>query len=154
MYKTSRIAKFDQKNVVYLAFVGKFNNTETFKYGKSTNYYVREMTAHRKTFGPTFETRAIYETNYKDQVEVLLEKELKVRDLHRDMVFNGKKQTELFVTTPTYKFDFVDQLIKDIIYDFDCKDVHKASIELEKLKIEKLRLMVELAKMRATKKTD
>jgi hypothetical protein len=111
------------------------------------------MTAHRKTFGPTFETRAIYETNYKDQVEVLLEKELKVRDLHRDMIFNGKNQTELFVTTPTYKFDFVDQLIKDIIYDFDCKDVHKVSIELEKLKIEKLRLMVELAKMQQKKLT-
>ena len=146
-YKSSSIARYDCKNVIYLAYVGVYNNTETFKYGKSSNVYNREMTSHRKNFHPCFEMRGIFETNYKDHVETLLEKELKIRDMHRVMDINGKKQTELFVPVSEFDYDYVESLVKDIIYDFDMKDDRRLAIELEKLQIERLKL--ELKKLKA-----
>lgn len=150
IYRTASITKFDGKNVIYLAYVGVHHGTDLYKYGKSSNVYNREMTAHRKTFQPCFEMRGIYETNYKDQVETLLEKELKIRDLHRSYEINGKRQTELFVSTEEYDFPYIETLVKDIIYDFDCKDANKLKIELEALKIERLKL--EITKMKMMKK--
>jgi hypothetical protein len=91
--------------------------------------------------------RGIFETNYKDHVETLLEKELKIRDMHRVMDINGKKQTELFVPVSEFDYDYVESLVKDIIYDFDMKDDRRLAIELEKLQIERLKL--ELKKLKA-----
>ena len=149
-YNSSSISKYDCKNVIYLAYVGVHNNNETFKYGKSANVYNREMTAHRKTFNPCFEMRGIFETNYKDQVETLLEKELKIRDIHTVMTINGKRQTELFIPVCNFDYDYVEQLVKDIIYDFDIKTESRLKIELEKLQIERLKL--ELKKLKVMRK--
>jgi len=146
-YKTVPVTRFDQKNVIYLAYVGMHNQLDTYKYGKSANVYQREMTAHRKNFGKDFDMRGIYETNYKDQVELLLAKELKVRDLHKSMTINDHKQTELFITTPIYTFEYVESLLKDIIYDFNCMDDKRIALEMEKLKVEKLRLKLELKRI-------
>lgn len=142
VYRKVSLSKYDCKNVIYLAYIGVHHGIATYKYGKSTNVYNREMTSHRKTFAPTFEMKGIYETNYKDQVETLLEKELKIRNLHRAMEFNNKRQTELFVTDTDYTFLYVENLVKDIIHDFDVMDDRKLKIELEKLQIERLRLEI------------
>lgn len=147
VYRTATVTRFDHKNVIYLAYVGVHDQYETYKYGKSSNVYQREMTAHRKTFGDKFQMRGVYETNYKDQVELLLAKELKVRDLHRKMNVNNRNQTELFITTPTYTFEYVESLLKDIIHDFDCMDSKRIALEVEKLKVEKLRLQLELKRI-------
>ena len=95
-YKKNDLYKFNNKNVVYIADVGKYNNEHIYKYGISGKIFEREYNAHRKNF-ENFDMRVIKITDNKDVIEDLFEKELMIRNLHRSLVINDKKQTELFL---------------------------------------------------------
>jgi hypothetical protein len=135
-YNTHTLGKFDNKNVVYLAYVGRYNDLDIFKYGKSSNVYQREMTSHRKHFD-TFEMYNIYLTNHKDHVETQLEKELKLRNMHLELVINNKKQTELFCTTPAFDIHAVDRIVRDIIQEFALSEAETRALEIEKIRLER-----------------
>ena len=135
-YKTNNLSKYDNKNVIYIAYVGQYNNQNVYKYGKSSNMYQREMTSHRKNF-EAFQMQNIYLTNHKDYVEVQLEKELKLRHMHVELVIKNKKQTELFYTTPSFDIHDVDRLVRDIIHEFSVQDAETRTIELERIKLQR-----------------
>lgn len=133
------------KNVIYIAYVGKYNNMDTYKYGKSYDVYTRVST-HKKNF-QTFDLRNIYHTNFKDQVETILEQELKLLNIHKSLIINSKNQTELFNTTEIYTINFVNKLVKDIISDIECTDSLRAKLMIEQLRYEKLKLRKEIKEM-------
>lgn len=108
-YLKNDLFRYHNKNVVYLAYVGKYNDRDVFKYGVSTNVYNREYLQHRKQFDE-FQMCWIKKTCNMAQAEDLFEKELKIRNLHLTMAINSKRQTELFSPTDDYSFEYLKRL--------------------------------------------
>ena len=125
--------KFDNKNVVYIAYVGRHKNEELFKYGKSYKLFRREYMAHRKSFDQ-FDMVVVKLTDNKDIVEDMFEKELMIRDLHRSLVINKKRQTELFTISDQYSFDYIHKLLCRIIRNnpsYEVEILQKKIVELK-----------------------
>jgi hypothetical protein len=137
-YKKNNITAFDNKNVIYLAFIGRYNNKNVYKYGKSVSVYEREFIKHRKYFDK-FEMRYIKITDNKDIIESLFAKELKIRNLHTSITIKNKKQTELFYITKTYSFPYIIQLLNKLIID---NPSYQVQILQEKLKQAKYDLRI------------
>lgn len=154
-YLKNDLMKFHRQNVLYVAYIGKYNNQEYYKYGISTNIYQREYEQHRKTF-ETFEMQFIKKTYNMHQVEDMLEKELKIRNLHATLTFKKrgakattapKRQTELFVTNNVYDLKYIRRLINRIVNYYD-RDIIQ---EMKKLKTEIKQKDEELMRLRSTK---
>ena len=131
-YKGNDLYKYDNKNVIYLAYVGRYNNEDIFKYGKSVKLFQREYKTHVKNF-EFFEMQHVYITDNKDIVEEILKRELLIRNLARTMVIQKKNQTELFATSDHYNLAYINRLIKRII-----KDNPSYEVSLLKEKISRL----------------
>lgn len=138
-YKTNLLAHVANKNVVYIAYVGKHGKNDTFKYGKSSDIYQREYTAHRKAF-PIFDMIHIYPTNFNDYVETSFEKELKIRKIHTELVVNHKRQTELFQPNEDYPLESIDEMMKKIIKQHEMEDTMLQKLNAERIKLEKLKV--------------
>jgi len=115
-YKNNDLYKFNNKNVIYVARVGIINNEEIYKYGISGKVFEREFNVHRKNFD-NFEMKLIKITDNKEVVEDIFEKELLIRNLHRKIKINNKKQTELFTLNNNYTFNYINKLLNRIIED-------------------------------------
>lgn len=145
-YAKNPLFKVDKKNVLYIAYIGKYNDVDTYKYGKSTNVYNREMLSHRQSF-PLFEMKHIYPTNLNDQVEVMLGQELKIRNIHKELVIKDKKHIELFQTTEEYTLPYILGLTEEIIKYNESQEKEMRELEMERLRVEKLRLRVRIKEL-------
>jgi hypothetical protein len=123
-YKTNYYYKFHEKNVMYIAYIGKIGRQETYKYGVTKNLFKRDYEQHRKTF-PTFDMLHVKPTYNIYHAEDLFEKELKLRNLHRQHKIAGKQHTELFTLTEDYDMKFIKRLINRISLHAD-RDIHDA----------------------------
>lgn len=131
-YKAHDLYKFDNKNVVYMAYVGNIDGEDIFKYGKTSKLYDREFKAHRKTFD-RFDMHTVKITDNKDIVEEIFEKELLIRNIHRTITINSKRQTELFTTSGEYNLEYVTNLLTRIVKDNPSYEVLMYKRKLEKL---------------------
>lgn len=131
-YKENDLYKYDNKNVIYLAYVGIVNGEEMYKYGKTSKLYDREYKAHRKNFD-IFEMQYVKITDNKDVVEDLLEKELQMRKIHRKATIKTMNQTELFTTTEDYTFQYIKKMLNRIARDNPSHQVMLLKRKLEKL---------------------
>lgn len=150
-YKSNYAHRLFDRNVVYIAYIGKINRKDHFKYGTSTDVYQREYTAHRKTF-PKFEMLYVRETNFKDAIEMQLEKELKLRNIHTKQPFNGKMQTELFFKNKYYDFDYVKCMVDDMIDLAEFEQEKYLEIRKEELKLKQLEVNLKLALLNGKKR--
>lgn len=135
--------------MVYIAYVGQYEGKHIYKYGKSANVYKREVQSHRNAF-ESFEMLYVHETNFKDQVETLFEKELVLRNMHRTMTINKKKQTELFMLDTQEDIGDVNKVLVNIIQHYhDSHDEKRmaTALELEKLAVKKLELQYKLKRL-------
>lgn len=129
-YKKNYYYRFHDKNVVYIAYVGKIGRKDTFKYGVTKNLFKREYEQHRKTFSK-FEMCHVKPTYNIYQAEDLLEKELKLRNMHTTMRINDKLQTELFTVNSDFDIDYIKKLVNHISKHVD-KDIHEEIGDLKK----------------------
>lgn len=134
-YKKNDLYKFNNKNVVYIADVGKYKNEHIYKYGISGKIFEREYNAHRKNFD-NFDMKVIKITDNKDIIEDLFEKELMIRNLHRSIIINNKKQTELFTINENYSFDYLNKLLCRLIKNNPSYEVSKYIKKISVLKKE------------------
>lgn len=134
-YKKNDLYKFNNKNVIYIADVGKYNDEPIYKYGISGKIFEREYNVHRKNF-EHFDMKVIKITDNKDVIEDLFEKELMIRNLHRTIVINDKKQTELFTINEQYSFDYLHKLLYRIIKNNPSYEVSKYKRKIEILEEE------------------
>lgn len=138
-YKKNDLYKYNNKNVIYIAYVGEINDEHIYKYGISGKVFEREFNSHRKHFN-LFEMKTVKITDNKDIIEDIFEKEMLIRNIHRSIVINSKKQTELFTVNKSYSFNYIIKLLNRIINDnpsFETLKYIKKIKELEK-KIEEL----------------
>lgn len=134
-YKENDLYKFDNKNVIYVAYVGRYNKEEIFKYGISSKIFKREYLQHRNNF-TKFDMITVKITDNKDVVEELFEKELLIRDLHRKITINNKKQTELFTVNKDYSYEYINRLLTRIIRDNPSYEVAILKEKIAQLKIQ------------------
>lgn len=141
-YKDNDLYKYNNKNVVYIAYVGEINKEHIYKYGISGKIFEREFNAHRKNFDQ-FEMKTIKITDNKDIVEDIFEKEMLIRNIHRSLIINSKRQTELFTINKYYSFDYILRLLNRIIKDNPSSEIIKYKKIIEKLKL-KLKSLQEI----------
>jgi prophage antirepressor-like protein len=67
-WNENQINKFDNKNVLYLALIGIYNNERIYKFGKTEQIYTRECKQHQKIF-VTFKMRFVIECDNMNFVE-------------------------------------------------------------------------------------
>lgn len=141
-YRANDLYKFDNKNVIYVAYVGQIKDEHIYKYGKSCKLYEREYNAHRRNFD-TFEMKLVKITDNKDIVEDIFAKELQIRNMKRSLVINDKRQTELFAVNEDYDFNYVCKVLGRIIRN---NPSHEVKVLKEKV--------AKLAAQLKTKETD
>jgi len=138
-YKKNDLYKFNNKNVIYIADVGRYKDEHIYKYGISGKIFEREYNAHRKNFDH-FDMKVIKITDNKDVIEELFEKELMIRNIHRTLTINNKKQTELFTVNENYSFDYLNKLLCRLIKNNPSFETAKNLKTIAKLKKELLLL--------------
>jgi hypothetical protein len=135
----------DTKNVLYIAYIGKYKNKDFYKYGKSSNLQQRILT-HKKTFDK-FDLQFVYHTNYNDYVENSFENELKIRDIHDIMMINNKKQTELFHTSDIYTLDYLNDIMNNLIKAQELSNINYLQYERDRIQLEKMHLKIKLKEL-------
>lgn len=115
-YDDVAISQFNNKAVIYIAYIGKHNGEHLFKYGLTRDIFSRDYKQHRKSF-TEFKIVFIGECDNCTEVEKLFEHELKVRYLHRSMTIKDKSQTELFTITTKITHMFLIELVQQLIID-------------------------------------
>jgi len=70
VYDDKMITEFDNKNVVYIAHIGTYNNEVLFKFGLSKNVFRRDYNEHQRDF-EYFNMILIEETDNNNIVEEL-----------------------------------------------------------------------------------
>ncbi len=117
IYLTKNISDFHDKNVIYIACIGEHNNELLFKYGISSRIFIRDYTEHRKVFKvfKVFDVIYIKETDNNAKIETYFEENLKSKNIHRTLLLNKKKHTELFTVTSFYNIDKIFNILNDTI---------------------------------------
>lgn len=138
-YEKNDITKYDYKNVLYIAYVGKYDNKKIYKYGKSCNIYEREYMKHRKTF-EKFKMCYIKISDNKDIIETLFEKELKIRNIHTNLKINKRNQTELFYVNKKYSLKYIINLLNRLAANNETAEIKrlKAKLKLANIKLKYL----------------
>lgn len=114
IYNDNMLLEYDNKNCVYIAYIGIHNNEPLYKFGKTADVYRRQFNEHAKLFD-TFNLIYIKETDNKDAVEEKFKKELKCKQLLRQSKTKNKQQIELFTVTEIYTIDDVKGYLDNIV---------------------------------------
>jgi hypothetical protein len=136
-YDDNNISDYYTKNVCYLAAIGLYNGYIIIKYGKSGRMFKRDYEEHRKTFGSQFKCVYIIETDNSYQIETLFEQNIKLKNLSVEMIFNGKKRKELFMTCDTFTLENAKKLLSDLV-----EKNPLLSVEIERVKRLDLELQI------------
>lgn len=132
-WSDNNIAGYNDKNVVYIGYVGTHNNEQLFKFGITEQIYTREFEQHNKNFG-TFKMVHIEICDNKRIVETIFKKILTSLALSRKQIFNNKNQTELFTVTTQCDLSKIIKLLKNCIDENPLPIVKNLNLELNNLK--------------------
>jgi hypothetical protein len=160
-WNENSISDFNNKNVVYLAFIGYINGIAYYKYGVTKQIYTREFLQHKKTFD-TFIMIHIELCDNMIFVENEFKYELKSKDLLKSQEINGRKHIELFITNPQNNIKKIIQILKDLVIKYPLEVIKNSNDEIQKLKLyhenenlksenEKLKLENEILKLKQNK---
>jgi hypothetical protein len=148
-WNENSISDFNNKNVVYLAFIGYINGIAYYKYGVTKQIYTREFVQHKKTFD-TFIMIHIELCDNMIFVENEFKYQLKSKDLLKSQEINGRKHIELFITNPQNNIKKIIQILKDLVIKYPLEIIKNSNDEIKKLKIyhenENLKLEIEKLK--------
>jgi prophage antirepressor-like protein len=111
-WNDNQINNFDNKNVIYIAFIGIIKNERIYKFGKSEQIYTRDFKQHQKFFD-TFKMRFVIECDNMSFVEKEFKKFLKSINLLKNITIKESNLTELFIIKEKHNIDsIINQLIK------------------------------------------
>jgi hypothetical protein len=133
-WNENSISTFNNKNVVYLSFIGYINGIAYYKYGMTKQIYTREFEQHKKTFD-TFVMIHIELCDNMIHIENEFKLELKSKNLLRTLEINGKNQTELFITNSQNDIKKLIQNLKDLVIKYPLEIIKETKNEIEKMKI-------------------
>lgn len=129
------ISDYHDKTVLYIGFIGKYNNELLYKYGISNRILKRIQKEHVKTFD-TFNLKFIIESDNYKMVENLFEAELIQKGIHRTIILNENKYTELFTVTKHYSLYHIKEILTNIVDKNQLPKQMESNNELIKLQNE------------------
>lgn len=116
-YDDNLISSYENKNTMYIGYVGIHNKEHIFKFGISERIFQRSIVEHTNTF-TEFQLLYVRETDNNRLVEDKFMKELICRHLYRKIKINSHQQTELFTITQKYNYEDIAQLLDNLISTF------------------------------------
>lgn len=72
---SNMISNYDNKNVLYIGYIGKYDDEPLYKFGKSSNIYARDYASNKKTLN-LFDIVYIAVCDNKDEVEQKFKKRI------------------------------------------------------------------------------
>lgn len=123
------ITEYTDKMVVYVGYVGIYNNENIFKFG-ITQQLTKRIKQHRKIF-ERFEVVYLKESLNREIVERNFKNELEMWNIKRKIKINESNQTELFTVTMRHKLKDITERLTEII------DIKKLPIENKSKLLEK-----------------
>lgn len=132
LYDSKMLSSYDKKAVIYVGYIGVHANEHIFKYGLSRDMFRREYNEHRKTF-EEFKIIYIEECDNCESVEKLFKKELKIKNLHRELTINNKNQKELFTVTTKYTHETIISQLETLITENKLPALKEKEIENKNL---------------------
>lgn len=153
-YNDNTISKFYEKSTVYLGAIGIYDGKLLLKWGESDNIFRRDFYEHRVTFGEQFKIFYIVQTDNSRIVEMLFEREIKIRGLNIDLQFNGKMQKEIFVTSDNFSIDNVIEIIDKLVLENPTHSMSKVNTKIKEMELEIELKKLELEMMREQNKKD
>jgi hypothetical protein len=138
--KEFNITNILNKNVIYISYIGIFNDEHTFKFGISSDVIRRELEEHQPFFD-TFKMIYINVCNNNRTIETIFKNDLKLRKIHRKLKINDKQLTELFCINEQYSIEVILMNLETIIKD------NQTKIEMES----KIRILETIIKDNQTK---
>ena len=124
MYDNMLITDYDNKNICYIGYIGIYNDKLLFKFGISTNVYVRDIKTHRK-FYKMFVIKYIKECHNHKQLENKFKQELVARGLTISLKINDVMQNEIFTVNDIYPIDTIIQLFETLIDKYGSGETEK-----------------------------
>ena len=116
-YDDNMISTYDKKKVVYIGYIGIYNNEHVFKFGKTLDIFSRDIKKHRKNYG-LFDVIYIKECFNYEVVETQFKKELIAKNLIRKIEINGKNRAELFTITSKKSIDSIKNVMDNLVETF------------------------------------
>jgi prophage antirepressor-like protein len=114
-YETHNVTDYDEQNVVYLGVIGTCEGGYLVKYGRSSRVFKRDFEEHQVTFGKQFTMVFIMKTDNNIRSETQFGNLITTRKLNREMIFNGKERTELFVTNEFFTLNNAINAFTEIV---------------------------------------
>ncbi len=135
-WNENQINDYNNKNVLYIAFIGIFNNERIYKFGKSEQIYTREFKQHQKFFD-IFKMRFVVECDNMSYVEKEFKKFLKSINLLKNIEIKDSNLTELFTIKEKHNIEYVIENLIKLVEDNPLPAV-KNLIEIIKQKDEEI----------------
>jgi len=113
-YSKNLISEYKDKNVIYLAYIGKHNQQDMLKFGISSDFPRRELIEHRKTFA-IFNVLYIEEAELSSHIENKLKLEFKARNMLQNIKINNKMQKEVVALNAINGVESCINIIKQLV---------------------------------------
>src|ERR1700747_606261 len=127
-YNDNSLSTYTNKNVIYLAYIDKYNNEECFKFGLSSDFPRRELLEHRKTF-KIFDVVYIFEADNMNELEKMLKIEFNANKILRKITIDKKNYTEIVAFNDIFTIEPCIKLIE--ILNIECKSNQTIKYEKE-----------------------
>lgn len=131
-YDDGLISKFDGKSVLYIGYIGVRKGVHMFKFGLSRKMFLRDYKQHRKTYGK-FELLYVEECDNCQYIEELFKKELRARNLERNLIIGDKNKVELFTISNKFTHQYFIDLMKELIETHKLPAIENANNKIENL---------------------
>ncbi len=131
-YDNNMLAKYDDKNVLYIGYIGDYNEEQIFKFGKTISLFRRDFKEHQKFFDK-FEMLHVIECDNKDIVEDKFKKELQAKHLYRQIKIKDKTHGELFTVSDVIPFEKVKEMLNELVATYPLTAVKENSAIIDSL---------------------
>jgi len=121
------ISDLNNENMIYIGYIGIYNNEHTFKFGISSRVVDRDFKEHKKMYG-NFQIIYVKDCNNNKKVEKIFRRDLKLRQLHRNININNINRNELFIINKEYDITNIIKILEKII------DLHPTKNEILQMK--------------------
>ena len=137
IYLNKNISEYYNKNVIYIAYVGRENGYDVYKIGISDRMFERDYNEHRQTFGDEFQLILLEECDNNKKIEDMILKDLKIRNIWLSTYISksGKSQKECFIATNEYTIEFIMLQCKDLIIKYPLQAVKDRDNKIKELEI-------------------
>jgi hypothetical protein len=123
-WNENEISDYNNKNVLYIAFIGIFNNERIYKFGKSEQIYTREFKQHQKFFN-IFKMKHVEECDNMSLIEKEFKKNLKSKNLLRNIEIKLNNITELLTISEQHSIDTIINSLKYLVIEYPLPAVKK-----------------------------